>query len=186
MTDASHVTLLPALLGHLREAVPQVAIEAARIDMDTGPALRDGRAALAMGLVPDLDAGFYQQALFVQVWVCLANPRHRSIASGTGYLLLERALMEQQITRRVGLELPGFLGLAAIVASTDLVATLPRHIGQTLARAGGLRLLGCPFPIPSFAVKLHWHARYHEEPGNRWLRGVCAHLFQQKMVNSAI
>ncbi len=144
-----------------------------------------------------------RQALFVQDWVCLVATRHRrigaaltvqayqeeshiSIASGTGYLLLERALMEQQITRRIKLELPGFLGLAAIVASTDLVATLPRHVGQTLARAGGLRLFGCPFPIPSFAVKLHWHARYHEEPANRWLRGVCAHLFQQKMVNSLI
>jgi DNA-binding transcriptional LysR family regulator len=75
------------------------------------------------------------------------------------------------------LELPGFLGLAAILSTTDLIATLPRHIGETLATMGGLRVHACPVPVPPFTVKQHWHARYHHEPGNRWLRGVVATLF---------
>jgi hypothetical protein len=29
-------------------------------------------------------------------------------------------------------ELPGFLGLGPVVSSTDLIATLPRGIGETL------------------------------------------------------
>ena len=28
-----------------------------------------------------------------------------------------------------------------------------------------------------FTVKQHWHTRYHNDPGNRWLRSVCAELF---------
>ena len=78
------------------------------------------------------------------------------------------------------LELPGYLGLTVIVSSTDLLVTLPRQMGETLARIGNLRVLPCPFPIPPFSVKQHWHARYHHDAGNRWLRGLCAELFLRK------
>jgi hypothetical protein len=26
-------------------------------------------------------------------------------------------------------------------------------------------------------VKQHWHERYHNDPANQWLRGLCATLF---------
>ena len=77
---------------------------------------------------------------------------------------------------RVMLSLPGFLGLAAIVSASDLVATLPRTIGELLARNAGLRMLACPFPVPPFTVKQHWHARFHQDPANRWLREQVAAL----------
>ena len=198
MTDASHITLLPQLFSHVRALAPQVRLEAATIDARMVPALQSGEADLALGLVPGLEAGFYQQTLFGQDWICLCNARHPRIASGadtsftlqdylaeahigivsgTGYLLLDGTLKLLGVERRVLLELPGFLGLPAIVSNTDLIATLPRHIGETLAQAAGLRVLACPLPIPPFTVKQYWHARYHFDPANRWLRGVCAQLF---------
>lgn len=203
MTDASHITLLPRLLAQVRAQAPLVRLEAARIDADTGRALQTGDADLALGLVPGLESGYYQQTLFAQDWVCLANLRHPRISatlglrdyrdeahigivSGTGYLLLDAALKRRRIERKVLLELPGFLGLAAIVSTTDLIATLPRHIGETLALVGGLQVYPCPVAIPGFTVKQHWHARYHHDPGNRWLRGVCANLFLQRGVAGTV
>lgn len=197
MTDASHVTLLPRLLAQLRVEAPGIRLEASLIGADTTRMLRDGEADMALGLVPELEAGFYQQVLYPQDWVCLArsdHPRiggnltlaayraeaHVAIAAGTGSQLLEAALAAHSIEQRVVLRLPGFLGLAAIVGGTDLVATLPRHTGETLAASGGLRVLPCPVPVPGFTVKQHWHARYHHDEGNRWLRGTCAALFRQK------
>ncbi|WP_207622791.1 LysR family transcriptional regulator [Falsiroseomonas algicola] len=194
MTDASHVTLLPQLLAHVRAAAPGARLEVARIDGDTGRALAAGEADLALGLIPELDSGFYQQVLFDQDWVCLLNPRHPrlgrrftragyeaaehiGVVGGTGAGLLGPALEANQVQRRVVLELPGFLGLPAIIATTDLVATLPRHIGETLGKLGGLTVVDCPVPIPGFTVKQHWHARYHGDAANRWLRGVCLGLF---------
>ena len=172
MTDASHVTLLPRLLGRLRARAPGVRLDAARIDADTGRLLRSGEADLALGYIPDLDAGFYQQVLYAQDWVCLADPRHPraaeglplrrygeeghvAITSGTGHRLLEAALLRERVERRVVLELPGFLGLGAIVSATDLIATLPRHTGETLAAANALRVHPCPVPVASFTVKQH-------------------------------
>lgn len=202
MTDASHVTLLPQLFAHLRRAAPQVRLEVARIDAGTAKALQSGEADLAIGYVPWLESGIYQQTLYPQDWVCLASGRHPrigsslslaefeheahvSVASGTGYQLLDAAIASRGVRRHVQLELPGFLGLGPIVSGTDLVATLPRHIGETLARANGLHAFACPFPIPRFNVKQHWHERYHHDAGNRWLRGVCAALFRQTTVRGA-
>jgi DNA-binding transcriptional LysR family regulator len=194
MTDASHVTLLPQLLSHVRALAPQVRLKAALIDESMPAALQSGAADLAIGLLPQLEAGFYQQTLFTQDWICLANRRHPRlgatlslpqykaeshilIASGTGHLLLDEALKRQRVRRRILLELPGFLGLSAILSSTDLLATLPRQIGETLARLGDLKVLPCPVRVASFSVKQHWHARYHQDNANRWLRGVCTALF---------
>ncbi|PAK11068.1 LysR family transcriptional regulator [Burkholderia ubonensis] len=194
MTDASHITLLPRLLAHVRAQAPGVRLEAARIDGNTERALESGEADLAIGYVPWLGGGIYQQKLYDQDWVCLANrhhPRirgrlgtkqyrsegHVAITAGTGAQLLEQALRQARIERDVVLELPGFLGLGAIVQTTDLITTLPRHIGETLAQASDLAVHACPIPVDGFAVRQHWHARYHHEAGNRWLRGVVIQLF---------
>ena len=59
------------------------------------------------------------------------------------------------------------------------IVTLPRNIGETLADLGHLRIYDSPIRIPSFMVKQHWHSRYHDDPGNPWLRGLCAQLFAE-------
>jgi DNA-binding transcriptional LysR family regulator len=198
MTDASHITLLPRLLAHVRAIAPGITLEAHRIDENLNRALQSGEADLAIGFLPWLDVGFYQQTLYGQDWVCLANSKHPrigtgtpkkwnldvyqaeahiSINSGTGQQLLEKAISSKRLTRQIRLEMPGFLGLIAIISTSDLIATLPRHIGETLALAGDLRLLPCPFEIPGFTVKQYWHTRFHHDADNRWLRGICAELF---------
>jgi DNA-binding transcriptional LysR family regulator len=199
MTDASHVTLLPQLLAYLRAQAPGIMVQAAQIDDTISRQLQSGEADLALGLIPSLEAGFYQRTLFPQDWVCLArmdHPRlgerlslkqfkselHVNITSGTGHSLLQEALQLAGVERNVVVELPGFLGLGAIASSTDLIATLPRHTGETLASTNKLRVYPCPLPIPSFEVKQHWHERSHHDLGNRWLRGVCAELFAQREI----
>jgi DNA-binding transcriptional LysR family regulator len=201
MTDASHVTLLPRLLSHVRAAAPGITLEASRINEALAKNLQMGEADLALGYLPWLDTGFYQQTLYSQDWICLVNARHPRLASantgiikdwslnayqaeahigisaGTGYQLLDSAIASQGISRKIVLELPGFLGLSAILTTTDLVATLPRGIGETLAKSAGLQVLPCPFAIPSFPVKQYWHERYHHDSANRWMRGICAGLF---------
>lgn len=189
MTDASHVTLLPTLLSHVRAVAPNIKLEAVKIDENMSDALQSGEADLAIGLLPQLEAGFYQQVLFDQDWICLANqlhPRidkkitrdqykkeeHILIASGTGHNLLNQALKDQNVQRNVQLELPGFLGLPAILSTTDLIVTLPRHIGETLAKTYKLQVLKCPYLIPGFSVKQYWHARYQHDSANRWLRNL--------------
>lgn len=206
MTDASHITLLPNLLAHVRALAPGVTLTASRIDATLAHKLQNGEADLALGFLPWLDAGFYQQTLYEQDWICLANSRHPripdaspqhwnlatyqseahvGITPGTSYQLLDSTVAAQHITRQIRLELPGFLGLSAILSSSDLIATLPRHIGETLALAAGLRILACPFNVTGFTVKQYWHTRYHHDGANRWLRALCASLFMKSAASPA-
>jgi DNA-binding transcriptional LysR family regulator len=194
MTDASHLTLLPRLFSHVRSLAPAVRLEAVPFDAKMVQAMQSGECDLALGLLPEFEAGFYQQTLYGQDWICLVNSGqsrigerftlksylaegHVGIASGTGPMV-DAALSTKGLKREVHLKLPGFLGLAGILSATDLVATLPRHIGTTLARAAGLRVL-CPVKIPHVSVNQYWHVRYHNDAANRWLRSICMELFSQ-------
>ncbi|MDO8418651.1 MAG: LysR family transcriptional regulator [Rubrivivax sp.] len=191
MADSSHLCLLPQLLAHVRAVAPKVRLVAARIDGQTAHALESGEADLAVGFVPWLESGFYQQKLFPQDWVCLVNAKHPrigdtltldaykaeshvAVTGGTGAQLLDDAMSRHGVHRHVVLELPGFLGLSGIVSATDLIATLPRQIGETLAGLVGVTVMPCPLGVPSVDIKQHWHARFHHDPGSQWLRGVVA------------
>jgi DNA-binding transcriptional LysR family regulator len=198
MTDASHITMLPRLLAHIRAVAPDVRLEIGPISTSTARMLETGEADLALGFVPGLEAGFHEQQLYEQDFICLVNashPRigdaftarayreesHIGILSSASYPMVQSALKGQGIERNVALELPGFLGLAAIVSATDLVATVPRTIGEMLAATGAIRVFPCPVRIPTFMVRQYWHARYHQDAAHRWLRGVCANLFAARM-----
>ncbi len=194
MTDASHITLLPRLLAHVRTIGPEIRLDVVPITAGTGHTLETGEADLALGYITGLEAGFHEQRLYAQDFICLVSAKHPrirdvftpraykeeghiGILSSTSYPMLQSSFKRLGIERRVQLELPGFLGLAAIVSATDLIATVPRTIGETLAQMGPIKVFPCPLRIPTFMVKQYWHARYHHDPGVRWLRGVCAHLF---------
>jgi DNA-binding transcriptional LysR family regulator len=194
MTDASHITLLPRLLGRVRADAPEVRLEIVPISAQTPRALESGEADLAVGFIPGLEAGFHEQVLYAQDFVCLVSARHPRIGgamtarayrdeahvgilSAASYTTLQTSLASLRIKRRVMLELPGFLGLATIVASTDLVATVPRHIGEILAAGGTIRVVPCPVKIAGFTVRQYWHERFHRDPGHRFLRSLCAELF---------
>lgn len=199
-SDAGDITMLPRILGHLFVAAPATTVEAIRISPDTGRQLVSGEVDLSLGLVPELDSGFYQQALYEEDWVCLCKPAlarslgempldvyvqqsHIAFTTTTGKLL-EAELQRHRIERRVLLELPGFLGLPSILARTSLIATLPHGIGETLARTTGMAMLPCPVQTAPLVIKQYWHERYHHDPANRWLRTVCAELFARKGVVS--
>jgi len=64
-----------------------------------------------------------------------------------------------------------------------MITTLPGQIGTMLATRGSdaVRLFPCPVPMPNVVVKQFWHARFHRDPGNQWLRGVCADHARQGM-----
>ena len=195
MTDISEVVLLPGLLDHLRRVAPGVHLETEIISTASGRRLEDGEVDLAVGFMPQLDAGFYQQTLFMQNFVCLVARNHPRIgarltkkrfeaeahavisSSGTGHAIVDTTLVRLGVQRNVVARLSSFLSVARIVAHTELVVIVPRVLGEVLATQEPVRLMELPFALPSYAVKQHWHERFHAEAGNAWLRRTVAQLF---------
>jgi len=195
MTDISEIVLLPRLLNHLREIGPGIRLEISKISQDSPAELADGSVDLAVGFMPHLEAGFYQQVLFDQSFVCLVAASHprvgdslsrdmlrqeshiRVLSSGTGHAIVDKVLAAEGIERRIALKLPSFLGVARIVAQTELLAIVPYRYASEVAESEAVRLLPVPVALPGFQVKQHWHERYHADVSNRWLRQTVADLF---------
>ncbi|MGJ7918247.1 LysR family transcriptional regulator [Massilia sp. LXY-6] len=195
MTDISEIVLLPRLLNHLREIGPGIHVEISKISQDSPAELADGSVDLAVGFMPHLEAGFYQQVLFDQQFVCLVAAAHprvgeslsldtlrreshiRVLSSGTGHAIVDKSLAQAGVERKIALKLPSFLGVARIVAQTELLAIVPFRYASEVAASEAVRLLPVPVALPSFQVKQHWHERYHADVSNRWLRQTVANLF---------
>lgn len=197
MTDISQLVLLPKLWKRLRATAPGVRIEISPLSGDTPRMLESGEADLALGFIPQLEAGFYQQLLFRQNFVCMVAADHPRVtdglslaqfeaedhalisSSGSAPSLVEREIARQGIKRRVALKIPNFLGAAFVIEHTDLLVTIPKRLGDVLQGRGAFRIFPVPFELPQYEVKQHWHERYHQDEGSRWLRGVVSELLSE-------
>ena len=195
MTDISEIVLLPRLINHLQKTAPGVVVEAEKISIESRRRLESGDIDLAVGFTPDLEAGFYQQALFAQDFVCLASSDHPRIgtkltrkafsaeghilvmASGTGHAIVDKVLAKNRVDRRVVLRVQSFLGVARIVAQTEFLVIVPRQLGNALAQQERVKVLEPPLPLPAYKVKQHWHERFNADAGNMWLRQSMVGLF---------
>ncbi|XAH23544.1 LysR family transcriptional regulator [Xylophilus sp. GW821-FHT01B05] len=195
MTDITHLALLPSLINRLGEIAPAINVEITHISAQTPKMLESGEADLAVGFMPQLEAGFYQQKLFEQHFSCVVRQDHPRVrarltqnmfkreshvivtAVGTGHNLVEEELERIGVRRNVTLRLPNFLGIGALVSNTDLIVTVPHRVAETLRRIAAVKVLPPPFDLPGFPIKQHWHDRYQQDPANRWLRSVISDLF---------
>lgn len=197
MTDIGEAVYLPKLIDALARRAPGVKLKVLRIpEQGEQAAMAAGDVDLAVGFFPDLQAGFYQQCLYSDQFVCLLRADHpqvqgtmsvRQFASlrqaviataGTGHeATIARAVAKHGL--QVSLTLPHFMALPLIVSQTDCVVIVPRRLALAFAGHANIRMVESPIRIPSFDIKQHWHERYHHDPANQWIRGLIAELFLQ-------
>jgi DNA-binding transcriptional LysR family regulator len=202
-TDIAQVTLMPKLMKRLAESAPGVQIVLRRISEATPGLLESGEADLAIGFIPPMGAGFCQQRLFKERFVCalrrdhprigntlsleeFENETHLAIATcGTGHGIVERSLESSGIRRKIGLTVPSFLGIASIITTLDYLVTLPEQLARHLATTAKVKLLPLPVDVPAYYIMQHWHERYTHDPASRWMRATISDLFSTARVNTA-
>lgn len=196
LTDLGEAYFLPRLLAHVRQAAPGVSLRTLPMpDRQPQAALESGEVDLAIGHLPDMKGGYYQQRLFRERYVCIvradhplfegpADParlreaRHAVVMPhGTSHNGVEQALTRLGLQDHIVLRAQNFLVLPAIVRQTDLVALIPRSAASALSLDGGLRQVASPIELPDFVVKQCWHERLHADAGHQWLRQQIAALF---------
>jgi len=190
MTDVGQMTLLPRLLERVQQAAPNARLEVRNLSHETPRQLETGEADLAMGFTVEIRAGFYQQKLFDEGFVCIASRTHpragerltlaqlrqtrhvKVLLSATAHAIVDKVLERHGIRREFALEVPSFLGLGQLVASSDLLAIVPLRLGTIFAEESGVSIVSLPIRFPHYAVNQYWHDRYHRDPGNAWLRAL--------------
>lgn len=206
MSDIGELVYLPRLVNRLAMVAPQVNVRVLQLPREAyQDALASGEADLAIGFLPALKTGVYQQRLFTDTHICLVREDHPRIKkslslsqfsrashvviepAGSLYSghaaqtsttsLLERHLAATGVTRRVVLRVPHFTVVPAIVQQTDLISTLPSYVLSYTRNLPNLKTFKLPFEVPSYDIKQFWHERKHQDPANRWLRALLSELF---------
>ena len=196
MTDIGEIYFLPELINSLRQQAPGVTVSTVR---NTAVNLKDemeaGKVDLAIGLLPQLKAGFFQRRLFRQRYVCLFRQGHRLdrkklslaefsaaehlvvVSPGTGHGKVDEWMERSGIERKVRLTVPHYVAIGHILQATDLVATVPERLAQRMTEPFGLSYLAHPAKLPDMAINVFWHAKYHRAPDSRWLRTLVFDTF---------
>ncbi len=196
MTDIGEIVFLPMLVKRLAQEAPGVTLNTVR---NTAVNLRDdmesGKVDLAIGLLPQLKAGFFQRRLFRQRYVCLLRRGHRIgkkkisladfqsvehlivVSAGTGHGKVDELLTRAKIQRVVRLSVPHFVGVGHILQGSDMIATVPERLAQHLVEPFGLICFPHPVRLPEVSINVFWHAKMHRSPANQWLRDVVLDMF---------
>jgi len=196
MTDIGEIYFLPKLMDELARVAPGTSVSTVR---NTAVNLKDemeaGHVDLALGLLPQLKAGFFQRRLFRQRYVCMFRKGHRLdkrkvslkefseadhvvvVSAGTGHGKVDELLERSGVQRKVRLTVPHFVAVGHILHSTDMVATVPERFAERVAEPFGLVYVHHPATLPEIAINLFWHAKYHKDPANQWLRGLMFDLY---------
>ena len=198
MTDLGEMYLLPRLMAYLAEHAPYITLSTVRSnDLSLKEDMETGNVDLAIGLLPQLEAGFYQRRLFDQKYVCLMRQNHplskgsltierfsqaKHIiieASGTGHGRVEKQLADSGVTRTIRLRLPHFVSTPYIISETDLVATVTEKLALQTQKSLNLIIRPHPINILPAKINIFWHRRYHQDAGNIWLRSVIFDMYSE-------
>jgi DNA-binding transcriptional LysR family regulator len=88
---------------------------------------------------------------------------HRS-ASRSG----PEGVCRQNGKRHVAVSIESYAVAPTILATSDLLCTLPRRFLTRFTDT--LDLFEPPVPLPPVEITAYWHPRNHEDPAHQWMR----------------
>ena len=192
-TDYVLMVVLPAIQALLEAQAPGIGIDARPPNPKRVlELLGSGQIDLGIGYLPKPPKGLRTRLLFRETSVCIARRGHPTVRgkltlaqyqaadhlrispSGAGHYarMVEAALIDLRIRRSGELAVPNFLVAPAIVAKSNLLATVPQRVARSIAASLPLQVLEPPVPLPVLEVSLYWHERAHKDPLHRWMRNL--------------
>ncbi|MFY0567849.1 LysR family transcriptional regulator [Archangium lansingense] len=192
--DVGHVTLamndelepafLPRFVTRLRECAPQVRSASVRLDRASLERdLASGRLDLAVDVAQPTGADL-RHTLLQRDTFCVVSARKRRLdveaylaarhvtvsSRRTGLAFEDLLLSRLGYQREIAVRCQHPEAACHIVASSDLLLTMPRRHAAALNAPLGNHLLPMPVALPPVELHLYWHRQVDGEPRNQWLR----------------
>ncbi len=184
MADAGQVAWLPRIAASLSTAMPHAALRVVGIEslLALGD-LGSGEVDVHVGM-PAKGPQIHSEPLHDEPAILVARKGNRACAGKLApprLALLRHVRVELApshgfrdalaatyaragIARTVVMTVPSFAASAAVVASTELVATLPRSLFDAQGRILGLMAVAGAVPRHTVPMALCWHQRTHTDP----------------------
>jgi DNA-binding transcriptional LysR family regulator len=192
LSDVGQAVLLPRIAALFAREMPLARLRAIGID---ALVLLGGLGAPEIDVVIGPDEGgteIHSERLFDQSAVLICRQDHPRLAKrgdskamgALGHVVVEMApgqglrnLSEEAyakagLRRTIVMTVPSFSAAAAVVAATDLVATVPASVFDLVGSHLRLRALPLPIPTLTIATNLCWHERTDADPAAAAFRNV--------------
>lgn len=197
MADATAALLLPRLVRLIESDAPGIDIRMVPLTTrEPRPMLLRGDIDLAIGFFPGVvaqlqgatDTPIRHERLYRGEYVCVmrkdhplankelsldayCNANHLLVSfSGRARGLVDDALLSVNRERRILLTVNQFFTAGKVVAASDLLMVLPRHLIEATGMTEALVAKDLPFAMPDVHIDMLWHERDARSPGHRWLR----------------
>jgi DNA-binding transcriptional LysR family regulator len=188
-TDYASFVLGPSVARAFAEAAPRATLALEPFDPGgAGKALAGGALDLVIA-GPLRGAQLHTETLFAERFACIAakgHPRvtkkltasawaaerHVVVRASAAAAKADPALADSERKRQTAVAVPHFLLVPAIVADSELIATLPERVAERFAARQPLVVHRSPVRPTGFSLVMTWHTRTDEDPARMWLRGL--------------
>jgi len=133
----------------------------------TRPILRDAFVTIVSGHHPAARRAMDMET-YLSLSHVLASPE------GQRHGLVDEALAQQGKHRRVALSLPHMFAVPAVVARTQMAATVMKRVALHASAGPSLVLFPPPIALPEIVMHVIWHRRSDANPAQQWLRDLIA------------
>ena len=83
---------------------------------------------------------------------------------------IDKVLARYRLQRRVVLAIPHMLVLPFVIASSDLVSSVPYRMALSFASISSLEIFELPVEIEPWTVSMMWSTLTDKDDANSWLR----------------
>lgn len=190
-TDFAASVLFPAFMARLTEVAPHVSLEIVPWDDNTFRRLETNALDLALW-VNSAPKEFRTEVLFRDRFMCMVRKDHpvgkkpltlerylaypHALVSLTHQRqgVIDKALEDKGIERKVQLTIPYFASAAWVIEHSDMILTVPKLLATRLAKISKTRMLEPPIELAEFQYIQVWHPRLDRDPAHQWLRKTMA------------
>ncbi|MBY5980473.1 LysR family transcriptional regulator [Ferrimonas balearica] len=193
--DALEPLVLPTLARQLDQHAPGCSLISRRVERgQLSRELAQGLVDLAVDVCQPAEPELCLQPLLSDELVVLSRSDRTSLSReayqeaahvvvsrrARGAVLEEAALAAIGVARRTPLRCQGYASAARIVAQSQHLLTLPRHLAEPLLTPS-LVLHPCPLPLSPIPIGLYWHRGRQEDPALSWLRETLLTALPQQL-----
>ena len=194
--DFSVPSVLPPIVKALDDAQSSCSVEVITPDWSRPhEALTNGDADIMLDISLHDQPGVTLEPLMDGEAVCVVREAHPTIGHAlspeqfaeNGHAVVEkemrlhlptaRLVMAAGLERRVVAVVPNAASLTVTIATTNLIAIVPRRYAELVAPIYRLRILPVPFEYPKTKIFLGWATERADDPGLQWLRGLIRATF---------
>ena len=191
MDDYTEALFLPRLLQYVERIAPNIKIQVFPSNWQRSSELLDAdEVDFTLGHCPHWKTWHRRQLLYEERFVTVMsqnNPLAKNPITLTDYVaashllvspkgdmvgLVDDRLSQLSLKRRVAMSMPNFLPATMVVATTNLIATLPAQIAKTCTSTLKLHISSLPFEMTGFSVDLLWHSKNERDSGHLWLQTI--------------